>query len=135
MRAAIGDAGLAPGDVDYVNAHGTSTPLGDAAETAAIKRVFGESAGRLMVSSTKSMTGHALGAAGGIEAAFTVLALATGVVPPTINLTTADPACDLDYVPNVARERTLDVALSNGFGFGGTNATLAFARWSESPLS
>ena len=129
MRLALRDAGLGAGDVDYVNAHGTSTPLGDVAETRAIKQVFGEHAGRLAVSSTKSMTGHALGAAGGIEAGLTVLALACGVVPPTINLSTADPECDLDYVPNVARERAINAALSNGFGFGGTNATLAFARW------
>jgi 3-oxoacyl-[acyl-carrier-protein] synthase II len=129
MRLAIRDAGLEASDVDYVNAHGTSTPLGDVAETQAIKQVFGDHARRLMVSSTKSMTGHALGAAGGIEAALTVLALETGIVPPTINLTTADPACDLDYVPNVARKHAIATALSNGFGFGGTNATLAFARW------
>jgi 3-oxoacyl-[acyl-carrier-protein] synthase II len=129
MRLAIRDAGLAPNDVDYVNAHGTSTPLGDVAETHAIKHVFGEHARHLMVSSTKSMTGHALGAAGGIEAGLTVLALDSGVVPPTINLSTADPECDLDYVANVARTLTINAALSNGFGFGGTNATLAFARW------
>jgi 3-oxoacyl-[acyl-carrier-protein] synthase II len=135
MRLAIGDAGLEAADVDYVNAHGTSTPLGDVAETLAIKQVFGDHAARLMVSSTKSMTGHALGAAGGIEAAITVLALDAGVVPPTINLAAADPACDLDYVPNVARERAIDVALSNGFGFGGTNATLAFRRWPAPPAT
>ncbi len=131
MRLAIRDANLDPSDVDYVNAHGTSTPLGDAAETRAIKAVFAEHATRLMVSSTKSMTGHALGAAGGIEAGITVLSVANGVVPPTINLTTPDPECDLDYVPNVARPNALGVALSNGFGFGGANATLAFARWSD----
>jgi 3-oxoacyl-[acyl-carrier-protein] synthase II len=131
MRLAIRDAGLDASDVDYVNAHGTSTPLGDVAETQAIKQVFGDHAHRMMVSSTKSMTGHALGAAGGIEAAFTVLAIHSGVVPPTINLTTADPDCDLDYVPNVARTYALETALSNGFGFGGTNATLVFSRISR----
>jgi 3-oxoacyl-[acyl-carrier-protein] synthase II len=129
MRRAILDAGLEPSNIDYVNAHGTSTPLGDVAETQAIKQVFGDHAHRMMVSSTKSMTGHALGAAGGIEAALTVLALHTGIVPPTINLTAPDPDCDLDYVPNVARTYALGTALSNGFGFGGTNATLAFSRW------
>lgn len=131
MRCAIADAELDPSDVDYVNAHGTSTPLGDVAETQAIKQVFGDHAHKVMVSSTKSMTGHALGAAGGIEGGLTVLALHSNIAPPTINLSTPDPACDLDYVPNVARRVSLQVALSNGFGFGGTNASLAFARWPE----
>jgi 3-oxoacyl-[acyl-carrier-protein] synthase II len=127
MDRALRDAGWAPGNVDYINAHGTSTPLNDVIETIAIKRTFGEHARRLMVSSTKSMTGHLLGAAGGVEAAFTVLSIARGLVPPTINLVHPDPECDLDYVPNTARRARVRRALSNGFGFGGTNATLAFA--------
>ena len=128
MQLALDDAGLTPGDVDYVNAHGTGTPFNDEAETRAVKRVFGEHAARVAVSSTKSMTGHTLGAAGTIEAAFTVLALQHGVIPPTINLDEPDPECDLDYVPHVARRAELRAALSNSFGFGGTNATLAFRR-------
>ena len=128
MLAALKDAGIAPERVGYLNAHGTSTPLGDLAETLAIKAAFGDHAYRMMVSSTKSMTGHLLGAAGGLEAAITVMALHTGIVPPTINLDAPDEGCDLDYVPNVAREVALDVAVSNGFGFGGTNGTLVFAR-------
>jgi len=127
MRLALKDAGLAPSDIDYVNAHGTSTKLNDATETLAIKKVFGEHTGKLMVSSTKSMTGHLLGAAGGIEAAFCALALARGQVPPTINYTTPDPVCDLDYVPNTARDARLRHVLSNSFGFGGTNACLVFS--------
>ena len=128
MRAALADAGLAPERIDYVNAHGTSTKMNDATETLAIKKVFGDHARKLMVSSTKSMTGHLLGAAGGIEAAFCVLAVARGQIPPTINYTTPDPECDLDYVPNVAREVKSRHVLSNSFGFGGTNACLVFGR-------
>jgi 3-oxoacyl-[acyl-carrier-protein] synthase II len=129
IRQTLADADLAPEDVDYINAHGTSTQYNDASETEAIKRVFGEHAARLAVSSTKSMTGHTLGAAGGIEAAYTVLALARGVLPPTINYEEPDPACDLDYVPNVARPASPRIALSNSFGFGGANVCLAFRRW------
>lgn len=128
MRAALDDAGVAPEAVGYINAHGTSTPLGDAQESEAIRAVFGAHANALAVSSTKSMTGHLLGAAGGVEAAFTVLALARGVLPPTINLDVADPRCDLDFVPHVAREVRVQHALSNAFGFGGTNVSLLFSR-------
>ncbi len=128
MVSSLKDAGLNPEQVGYLNAHGTSTPLGDVAETLAIKRAFGDAARGLMVSSTKSMTGHLLGAAGGIEAVFAVMALHAGIVPPTINLDAPGEGCDLDYVPNVARERRIDYAMSNGFGFGGTNATLIFGR-------
>ena len=124
MRNALRDAGLETGAVGYVNAHGTSTPIGDTLEAHAIRNCFGKS---VPVSSTKSMTGHLLGAAGGIEAAFCALALARGQVPPTINYTTADPACDLDYVPNAARDARLRHAMSNSFGFGGTNACLVFS--------
>jgi 3-oxoacyl-[acyl-carrier-protein] synthase II len=126
MVNALRNAGMQPADIDYINAHGTSTPLGDIAECIAVKRTFGEHAGKLAVSSTKSMTGHLLGAAGGIEAVFTVLAMRDQVAPPTINLDNRDPACDLDFVPNVARKMKIGGALSNSFGFGGTNATLAF---------
>jgi 3-oxoacyl-[acyl-carrier-protein] synthase II len=126
MIAAMRDAALNSEQIDYVNAHGTSTPLGDLAETIALKRVLGDHAYRTMVSSTKSMTGHLLGAAGGVEAIFSVLALHRGVIPPTINLDEPGEGCDLDYVPNVAREKKIDVAVSNGFGFGGTNGTLIF---------
>jgi 3-oxoacyl-[acyl-carrier-protein] synthase II len=129
MAAALRDGGLRPEDVSYVNAHGTSTPYNDKTETLAIKQVFGDHARRLAVSSTKSMTGHLLGAAGGIETVVTVLALQQGLLPPTINYEKPDPDCDLDYVPNVARKAEVDAAISNGFGFGGTNATLAFRRW------
>jgi 3-oxoacyl-[acyl-carrier-protein] synthase II len=129
IQNALGDAGLQPADVDYINAHGTSTQYNDASETLGIKRAFGEHAAQLAVSSTKSMTGHTLGAAGGIEAAYTVLALERGVLPPTINYEEPDPVCDLDYVPNVARTTRARIALSNSFGFGGANACLAFRRW------
>ncbi|MEW5790797.1 MAG: beta-ketoacyl-ACP synthase II [Pseudomonadota bacterium] len=128
MRAALRNAGIRPEEVDYINAHGTSTPLGDVQETEAMKTVFGEHAYKLAVSSTKSMIGHLLGAAGGVEAVFTVLSLHHGVIPPTINLDNPDEGCDLDYVPNVARQRSLRVALSNSFGFGGTNGTLVFRK-------
>ncbi|MEK9591363.1 MAG: beta-ketoacyl-ACP synthase II, partial [Gammaproteobacteria bacterium] len=117
--------------ISYINAHGTSTPLGDIAETDAIKTVFGAHASALAVSSTKSMTGHALGAAGAIEAVISVLALRDQCAPPTINLDEPDPACDLDYVPHQAREMEILAALSNSFGFGGTNGTLIFKRWSD----
>jgi 3-oxoacyl-[acyl-carrier-protein] synthase II len=131
MKAALKDAKLSPDDIDYVNAHGTSTPLGDVIETTAMKRLFGERAAskKLPVSSTKSMTGHLLGGAGGLEAGISVLALRDQILPPTINQEKPDPACDLDYVPNVARKATVDYALSNSFGFGGTNAALIFKRW------
>ncbi len=131
MRRALKQARLEPDDVDYVNAHGTSTPLNDRVETQAIKTVFGERAYGVPVSSTKSMTGHMLGAAGAIEAAFCVQAIQHGVIPPTINYETPDPDCDLDYVPNVARCQPVNVALSNSFGFGGHNATLVFAKYDE----
>ena len=117
-----------PEQVDYLNAHGTSTPLGDLAETQAMKRALGDHAYKTMVSSTKSMTGHHLGAAGGVEAIYSIMAMMTGIIPPTINLENASEGCDLDYVPNVAREKKLDVVMSNGFGFGGTNGTLVFKR-------
>ena len=126
MLNALRDAGLNPEDVDYINAHGTSTPAGDVAETMAVKRALGDHAYKVMVSSTKSMTGHLLGAAGGIEAIFSILALRDQVVPPTINLENQDPECDLDFVPNTARESKLSVTMSNSFGFGGTNGTCVF---------
>ena len=129
MAMALRDAGLNPEDIDYINAHGTSTPLNDRCETLAIKTVFKEHAYKLAVSSTKSMTGHALGAAGGLEAAFTVLALHNGIVPPTVNLQKPDPDCDLDYVPNTAREVGIRTAMSNSFGFGGTNGVVVFRRF------
>ncbi|HEY1137492.1 MAG TPA: beta-ketoacyl-ACP synthase II [Xanthomonadaceae bacterium] len=128
MTAAIRDAGVSVDRIGYLNAHGTSTPLGDLAETMAIKRTLGDQAYKTMVSSTKSMTGHLLGAAGGVEAIFSVMALHTGIIPPTINLENPGEGCDLDYVPNVAREAKVDVVVSNGFGFGGTNGTLVFGR-------
>ncbi|HET7339880.1 MAG TPA: beta-ketoacyl-ACP synthase II [Methylomirabilota bacterium] len=129
MKLALADAGIEPAAVGYINAHGTSTPYNDKFETLAIKRVFGDHASRLAVSSTKSMTGHLLGAAGGIEAIATALALHHGLLPPTINYETPDPECDLDYVPNQARKVDVEYALSNAFGFGGTNATLALRRY------
>jgi len=129
MKAALQRAGINAEDVDYINAHGTSTPAGDVAETDGIKSVFGDHAKKLMVSSSKSMTGHLLGAAGGIEAAFSVLAVHNGVVPPTINLDNQDPACDLDYVPNQARDADIKVAVSNSFGFGGTNASVIVRKF------
>ena len=128
MRMALRGAGVAPEEVDYINAHGSSTRANDAAETTAIKGVFGAAASRVAVSSTKSMIGHLLGAAGGVEAAVAALAIARGVIPPTINYEVPDPECDLDYVPNEAREQRVDVALSNSFGFGGTNACLVLRR-------
>ena len=128
MLAALRNAGMNADEVQYLNAHGTSTPLGDANETAAVKAAFGDHARRLAVNSTKSMLGHLLGAAGGVEALITVLAIHHQLSPPTINLVNPDPACDLDYVPNTAREMRIDAALSNSFGFGGTNGTLAFRR-------
>lgn len=128
MTLALEFAGLNPEDIDYINAHGTSTPAGDIAETKGIKHALGEHAKRVAISSTKSMTGHMLGAAGGAEAIFTLLAMRDQVAPPTINYDTPDPECDLDYVPNTAREMRIDIALSNSFGFGGTNGTLIFRR-------
>ncbi len=130
MMAALKDAKLSPNDIGYVNAHGTSTPIGDVIETRALKRVFGERAKRVPISSTKSMTGHLLGGAGGLEAGISVLALRDGILPPTINLENPDPECDLDYVPKHARKASVEYALSNSFGFGGTNAALIFCRWS-----
>jgi 3-oxoacyl-[acyl-carrier-protein] synthase II len=130
MMNAIHDAKLTPQDIDYVNAHGTSTPIGDVLETKAIKRTFGQDT-KVAVSSTKSMTGHVLGGAGGLEAGITIMALRDQVLPPTINLENPDPECDLDYVPNTARKASIEVALSNSFGFGGTNGSLIFRRWTE----
>ena len=129
MRMAIKDAGLKPGDVDYINAHGTSTPLNDLTETIAIKTVFGDYAKKVPISATKSMTGHLLGAAGSTEAIFTLLSIRDGIMPPTINYEEADPQCDLDYVPNVARRKPFRIGMSNSFGFGGTNATLIFRKF------
>jgi 3-oxoacyl-[acyl-carrier-protein] synthase II len=128
MRMAIRDAGLNPEDIDYINAHGTSTPVGDKTETLAVRKVFGEHARALAMSSTKSMTGHLLGAAGGIESAIAAMTVQTGIVPPTINHETPDPQCDLDYVPNESRTMNVRHALSNSFGFGGTNACLVFSK-------
>jgi 3-oxoacyl-[acyl-carrier-protein] synthase II len=129
MRNTLADAKVAPEEIDYINAHGTSTPYNDRLETMAIKRLFGEHATKLAVSSTKSMTGHLLGGAGGLEAAICTLALHHGVIPPTTNYEYPDPDCDLDYVPNQAREKTIQYALSNSFGFGGTNAALLLKRF------
>jgi 3-oxoacyl-[acyl-carrier-protein] synthase II len=128
MKAALADARMKPEEIGYINAHGTSTEFNDLNETAAIKAVFGDHAHKLAVSSTKSMTGHTLGAAGAIEAAITAMALQRGVLPPTINYDTPDPKCDLDYVPNVAREVRVSAGLSNSFGFGGTNAAIIIGR-------
>jgi 3-oxoacyl-[acyl-carrier-protein] synthase II len=132
MVNALRDAGIKAEQIDYINVHGTSTPLGDVLETKAIKRAFGEHAKNgLAVSSTKSMTGHLLGGAGGLEAGITILALRDQVLPPTMNLDKPDAECDLDYVPNHSRKAKLDIALSNSFGFGGTNGSLIFKRWTE----
>ncbi|WDT77679.1 MAG: beta-ketoacyl-ACP synthase II [Candidatus Manganitrophus sp.] len=130
MRLALKDAGIQPGEVGYINAHATST-MADAIETRAMKTVFGEAIGRIPISATKSMTGHLLGAAGGIEAVFSILAIRDGILPPTINLDNPDPLCDLDYVPHQARKADVNVALSNSFGFGGTNATIIFRKYQE----
>jgi 3-oxoacyl-[acyl-carrier-protein] synthase II len=129
--AALKDAKISADEVSYVNAHGTSTPIGDAIETTALKRVFGERAKKVPISSTKSMTGHLLGGAGGLEAGISVLALRDQILPPTVNYENPDPECDLDYVPNQARKAAVEYALSNSFGFGGTNASLIFKRWTE----
>ena len=129
INAALSDAGLSYRDIDYINAHGTSTPLNDLYETRAVKAVFKDKAHTIPVSSTKSMTGHLLGAAGGVEAVFTTLAIHDGILPPTINYENVDEECDLDYVPNVARKQTITTAMSNSFGFGGTNATLIFKKY------
>jgi 3-oxoacyl-(acyl-carrier-protein) synthase len=129
MTMALARAGLEPDDVDYLNAHGTSTPLNDKIETVAIKRAFGDYAYSLPISSSKSMTGHLLGAAGAVEAVVSTLVIQNGVIPPTVNLETPDPDCDLDYVPNVARSATVDVVMSNSLGFGGHNASLVFRRY------
>ncbi len=131
MMTTLNDAKVSPQDVGYINAHGTSTPIGDRLETIAIKRTFGDHAKKVAVSSTKSMTGHLLGGAGGLEAGITVLALRDQMLPPTINYETPDPECDLDYVPNQSRKADLNLALSNSFGFGGTNGSLLFRRWEE----
>jgi 3-oxoacyl-[acyl-carrier-protein] synthase II len=128
---AMEDASVAPEDVDYINAHGTSTPLNDATETMAIKTVFGQQAYRVPISSTKSMIGHSMGASGAVEAVATVKTIATGTIHPTINYETPDPACDLDYVPNAARRQETRVAVSNSFGFGGQNACLVLSRFEE----
>lgn len=129
MKMAIKDAGLTPEEIDYINAHGTSTPLNDLTETLAIKAVFGDHAKRIPISATKSMTGHLLGAAGSTEAIFTILSLRDGILPPTLNYEEPDPECDLDYVPNVARKQEVRIGMSNAFGFGGTNATLIFRKF------
>jgi len=129
MKMALLDANILPSEVNYINAHGTSTPMNDTIETLAIKTVFNEYSKKIPVSSTKSMTGHLLGAAGGVEAVFTILTIRDGIIPPTINYETPDPDCDLDYVPNVARKADVRIAISNSFGFGGTNATLVFKRF------
>ena len=129
MTAALKDAGIDPSDVDYLNAHGTSTPAGDIGETVGIRRAFGDAADDLVVSSTKSTTGHMLGAAGAVEAIFSILAIRNQVIPPTMNLDKQDPACDLDYVPNEARDARVKTVVSNSFGFGGTNGCLVFREF------
>jgi len=129
MRAGIRDAGISPDEINYINAHGTSTKYGDELETAAVKTVFGDHARSLCMSSTKSMTGHLLGAAGGVEAIFSVLSIYNSMVPPTINLENPDPECDLDYVPNRPKQVDVSCAMSNSFGFGGTNACLIFKKY------
>jgi 3-oxoacyl-[acyl-carrier-protein] synthase II len=131
MAAALSEAGMSPDEVDYVNAHGTSTPAGDVSETRAMKVAFGRRAAKVPISSTKSMTGHLLGAAGAVEALFSVFAISEGAIPPTINLTDPDPACDLDYVPNRARVAPVRIAMSNSFGFGGHDVSLVFKRYQE----
>jgi 3-oxoacyl-[acyl-carrier-protein] synthase II len=131
MKLALRDAGVNGAEVDYINAHGTSTPLGDRAESDAVKTVFGNHAYQLAVSSTKSMTGHMLGAAGGSEAVFSVLSIRDNIAPPTINLENPSEGCDLNYVPNEAQEMPINVAVSNSFGFGGTNGTLVFNRFRD----
>jgi 3-oxoacyl-[acyl-carrier-protein] synthase II len=131
MRLAIKDAGLSPEQIDYINAHGTSTPFNDRIETHAIKKVFGDYAGKLPISSNKSMIGHTLGAAGALEFASTLLTVHDNIIPPTINYEVPDPDCDLDYVPNKAREKTVNIALSNSFGFGGTNAVLVASKYND----
>ncbi len=130
MRMAVKDAGVKPEEIDYINAHGTSTSLNDLTETVAVKAVFGDHAKKIPISATKSMTGHLLGAAGSTEAIFTILSIRDGILPPTINYEEPDPQCDLDYVPNVARRQPVNIAMSNAFGFGGTNATLVFKKFS-----
>jgi len=129
MLSTLADSSVSPDEVQYINAHGTSTPYNDKLETLAIKKVFGEHASKLAISSTKSMTGHLLGGAGGLEAGITALSLRDQVIPPTINLENPDPDCDLDYVPNQSRKAEVEYALSNSFGFGGTNAALLFKRY------
>jgi 3-oxoacyl-[acyl-carrier-protein] synthase II len=131
MKMAIESAHFIPSDIDYVNVHGTSTPIGDISESDAIKVAFGDHARKIAISSTKSMTGHLLGAAGAVEAIATIMAICDQIAPPTINYEFPDPACDLDYVPNVARPMKIDAAMSNGFGFGGHNATLIFKRFED----
>ncbi|MBI2836629.1 MAG: beta-ketoacyl-ACP synthase II [Chloroflexi bacterium] len=131
MRLAISRAGVSPADIDYINAHGTSTPLNDKTETLAIKTVFGEHSHRVPISSTKSMTGHLIGAAGALEAAICIMTIRNGIIPPTINLTDPDPECDLDYVPNIARRANVDITLSNSFGFGGHNSALIFSKFNQ----
>jgi 3-oxoacyl-[acyl-carrier-protein] synthase II len=130
MKIALDKAGLKPADIDYINAHGTSTPLNDKTETKAIKKALGDYAFKVPISSTKSMTGHLIGAAGAVEAAICVLVILNGIIPPTINYSVADPDCDLDYVPNIARKAKVDRALSNSFGFGGHNSTLIISKYS-----